>query len=89
MQNLVNEHIQIHGIEVYYLPRKIFKTDNIIKEIQSSKFDDSFLIEAYLNNVDGYAPEPPPPEIVMVGATVYPAPAFVISSLKIEVTLAL
>ena len=57
MQNLVNEHIQIHGIEVYYLPRKIFKTDNIIKEIQSSKFDDSFLIEAYLNNVDGYAPD--------------------------------
>ena len=57
MQDLVNEHIQIHGIEVYYLPRKIFKTDNIIKEIQSSKFDDSFLIEAYLNNVDGYAPD--------------------------------
>ena len=57
MQDLVNEHIQIHGIEVYYLPRKIFKTDNIIKEIQSSKFDDSFLIEAYLNNIDGYAPD--------------------------------
>jgi len=57
MQDLVNEHIQIHGIEVYYLPRKIFKTDNIIKEIQSSKFDDSFLIEAYLNNIDGYTPD--------------------------------
>ena len=57
MQDLVNEHIQIHGIEVYYLPRKIFKTDNIIKEIQSSKFDDNFLIEAYLNNVDGYTPD--------------------------------
>jgi hypothetical protein len=57
MQDLVNEHIQIHGIEVYYLPRKIFKTDNIIKEIQSSKFDDSFLIEVYLNNVDGYTPD--------------------------------
>ena len=57
MQDLVNEHIKIHGIEVYYLPRKIFKTDDIIKEIQSSKFDDSFLIEAYINNVDGYAPD--------------------------------
>ena len=42
---------------MFYLPRKIFKTDNIIKEVQSSKFDDSFGIEAYLNNYDGYAPD--------------------------------
>ena len=57
VQSLINEQIQIYGTEVYYLPRKIFKTDDIIKEIQSSKFDDSFLIEAYINNVDGYAPD--------------------------------
>jgi len=57
VQDLINEQIQIYGVEVYYLPRKIFKTDNIIKEIQSSKFDDSFLVEVYLNNYDGYAPD--------------------------------
>jgi len=57
MQDLVNEHLKIYGVEVYYLPRKILKTDNIIKEIQSSQFDDSFLIEVYLNNVDGYTPD--------------------------------
>ena len=57
VQDLINEQIQIYGVEVYYLPRKIFKTDNIIKEIQSSKFDDSFLIEGYINNYDGYAPD--------------------------------
>ena len=57
VQDLINEQLKIYGIEVYYLPRKVFKTDNIIKEIQSSKFDDSFLIEAYLNNYDGYAPD--------------------------------
>ena len=56
LQDLVNEQLSIYGIEVYYLPRKIFKTDNIIKEVQSSKFDDSFLIEAYLNNYEGYNP---------------------------------
>ena len=56
IQDLINEQLRIYGIEVYYLPRKIFKTDNIIREIQSSKFDDVFLIEAYLNNYDGYAP---------------------------------
>ena len=55
MQNLVNEHIQIHGIEVYYLPRKIFKTDNIIKEIQSSKFDincDSMAYNQYVSSLE-------------------------------------
>lgn len=56
IQDLINEHLRIYGIEVYYLPRKIFKSDNIIREVQSSKFDDSFLIEAYLNNYEGYAP---------------------------------
>ena len=56
VQDIINEHLRMHGIEVYYLPRKIFKTDNIIREIQSSKFDDVFMIEAYLNNYDGYAP---------------------------------
>ena len=35
------------------------------------------------------APAPPPPEIVIVGASVYPAPALVISSLRTEVTFAL
>ena len=57
VQDLINEQIQIYGTDVYYLPRKIFKTDNIIKEVQSSKFDDSFLLEAYLIYYDGYAPD--------------------------------
>ena len=56
MQDLVNEQLTIYGIEVYYLPRKVFKTDNIIREVQSSKFDDTFLLEAYLNNYEGYNP---------------------------------
>jgi hypothetical protein len=44
------------GIDVYYIPRKYIKTDNIIREVQSSKFDDSFIIEGYLNNYEGYSP---------------------------------
>ena len=57
VQDLINEQLKIYGIDVYYLPRKVLKEDDIIREIQSSKFDDSFLIEAYLNNYDGYAPD--------------------------------
>jgi hypothetical protein len=56
VQDLVNEHLRMFGIEVYYIPRKQLKTDNIIREVQSSKFDDNFIIEAYLNNSDGYSP---------------------------------
>ncbi len=56
VQDIINEHLRMFGIEVYYIPRKYIKTDNIIREVQSSKFDDSFLIEAYLNNYEGYAP---------------------------------
>jgi hypothetical protein len=57
VQDLINEQLKIYGIDIIYLPRKIFKTDDIIREIQSSKFDDSFSLEAYLNNYDGYAPD--------------------------------
>ena len=57
VQDLINEQLKIYGVDVYYLPRKIFKTDDIIREIQSSKFDDVFTIEAYINNFDGYAPD--------------------------------
>ena len=39
VQDLINEQLKIYGVDVYYLPRKIFKTDDIIKEIQSSKFN--------------------------------------------------
>jgi len=57
VQDLINEQLKIYGIDVYYLPRKIFKSDDIMNEIQSSKFDDSFVIEAYINNYEGYAPD--------------------------------
>ena len=56
VQDLVNEHLRMFGIEVYYIPRKQLKTDNIIREVQSSKFDDNFILEAYLNNYEGYSP---------------------------------
>ena len=54
VQNLINEQLKIYGVEVTYIPRKFVKRDNILGEITSSKFDDSFLIEAYVNNYEGY-----------------------------------
>ena len=54
VQDLVNEHLRMFGIEVYYIPRKYIDTDNVIREVKSSKFDSNFIIEAYLNNYEGY-----------------------------------
>ena len=54
IQELINEQLTIYGVEVIYLPRKIVNHDNILNEIESSKFDDNFSIEAYVNTYDGY-----------------------------------
>ena len=54
VQDLVNEHLQLFGQDVLYLPRKIVNRNTVIREITASKFDDSFRLEAYLVNVDGY-----------------------------------
>ena len=55
VQSLVDEHLSIHGIDVYYIPRKQIVTDDVLGEVQSSKFNDNYLMEAYLNNYEGYA----------------------------------
>jgi hypothetical protein len=55
IQDLINEQLKIYGIDIMYIPRKILNSDNILKEVQSSRFDDNFIIEAYVNNYEGYA----------------------------------
>jgi hypothetical protein len=55
VQSLVNEQLRMYGVEVIYIPRKFVNKKTIIQEIQSSRFDDNFAIEAYLNNYDGYS----------------------------------
>ena len=57
VQSLINEQLQIYGVEVHYLPRKYATSNTIIKEVVESKFDDAFplesvcLMERSLNNV--------------------------------------
>ena len=53
-QDLINEHLKIFGVEVTYIPRKFVRKQTIIKEVQSSAFDDNFLLEAYVNTYEGY-----------------------------------
>ena len=55
VQELINEQLKIYGVEVVYIPRKFVRKETIIKEVTSSKFDDNFAIEAYVNNYEGYS----------------------------------
>ena len=55
IQNLINEQLQIYGVEITYIPRKFVNKTSIIEEVQSSRFDDNFLLEAYVNTYEGYS----------------------------------
>lgn len=55
VQELINEQLKIYGVEVTYIPRKFVRKETILEEVTSSKFDDNFLLEAYVNTFDGYS----------------------------------
>lgn len=55
IQQLIDEHLKMFGVDVYYIPRKMIVTDDVLGEVQSSKFTDAYILEAYLNNYEGYA----------------------------------
>ena len=55
VQSLISEHLKIYGVEVTFIPRKFVNQSTILEEVTASKFDDNFLIEAYVDNYDGYA----------------------------------
>ena len=54
VQDIINEAIQIHGVDVYYLPRTYATTSKVIREVIESEFTNSYPIEAYVNTFEGY-----------------------------------
>ena len=48
----------MYGVEVHYLPRKYMNEKTILREVVQSVFDDSYPLEAYVDNFDGYAENP-------------------------------
>ena len=55
VQDLINEHLRMFGVEIYYLPRKYITEKTIIKEVIESNFDNAYPLEAYVSNYEGYA----------------------------------
>lgn len=53
-EDLVIESLKIYGQDVYYIPRVIVNRDNILNEDIASHFDDAYMIEAYIENPEGF-----------------------------------
>ena len=54
VQDLINEHLKFHGVDITYIPRKVLNQDTIFNEIELSQFDDNYVIEAYINTFEGH-----------------------------------
>ena len=55
VQELINEQLRMYGVDVTYIPRKIVNRDTILNEVETSKFDDNYTIEAYVNTYEGHS----------------------------------
>ena len=53
-EDLIIESLKIFGQDVYYIPRTLVTRDNVLGEDSASKFDDAYLLEAYIENQDGF-----------------------------------
>ena len=56
-EDLTVEALRMYGHEVYYLPREIVEEDKILGEDIQSRFGDSYLVEMYLENTEGFEGE--------------------------------
>lgn len=54
LQDLVEETIKIHAIDVIYLPRKLQMVDPILREDPLANFNDYHHIEAYIKDYEGF-----------------------------------
>jgi hypothetical protein len=56
-EDLVIESLRMYGIDVYYIPRSLVNLDNIMNEDIGSIFGSAYMIEMYLEDVDGFGGE--------------------------------
>ena len=57
IEDLVVESIKIHGIDLYYLPKRIVSRDTIFREEELVTFNSAYPIEMYIKSVDGFEGE--------------------------------
>lgn len=55
--DLMTESIQIHGVEVAYLPREIQKVNSVFQDVDVSKFTKTHNIEMFIDTVNSFEGE--------------------------------
>jgi len=53
-EDIVIESLKIYGQDIYYLPRDIVNEDRILGEDVPSRFNSSYKIEMYIENIEGF-----------------------------------
>ena len=57
LNSLTREVIKMSGVDVLYLPRSVIKKDTLLGEDASSKFENAYEIEMYINSNEGFSGE--------------------------------
>jgi hypothetical protein len=53
-EDLIVESLRMYGHETFYLPREVMEEDVILGEDVQSTFGDSYLVEMYIENTEGF-----------------------------------
>ena len=53
-EDIVIEALKVYGQDIYYLPRDIVNEDRLLGEDVPSRFNSSYKLEMYIENVDGF-----------------------------------
>ena len=53
-EDIIIESLRIYGHECYYIPRTIVNENSVFNEEELSKFGEAYMIEMYVDSVDGY-----------------------------------
>ena len=57
IDDLVIESIKIYGLDCWYIPKRIVNKDAIYGEDTLSEYNESYMVEMYVKNVEGFAGE--------------------------------
>jgi hypothetical protein len=54
IEDLIIETIRIYGVDAWYMPRKLNAVDDLLNEDDLSTFDNAYMLEMYVKNVEGF-----------------------------------
>jgi len=57
IEDLIIESIRVYGIDLYYCPRTVNNKDEVFNEDTVSSYENAYLIEMYVKNVEGFEGE--------------------------------